>query len=481
MNKTIRYTTACLVALTTLSLACVVEEDELDNDAQPRLTETEQIIQNLQDAGFPAEDIGVTTDGTVFVGQDAVVTLQASRELAGIVDDSELGEGFRQYRTTNVVDTTRVQTICINPTDEFDASAPTSQALDAAIANYNSQNLQFTMVRDGNNCDANITANLDNSGGGVAGFPSNGDPYHEFFIGANIASNDGVAVATHVITHEMGHCVGFRHSDYYDRSISCGGGPTNEGASGEGAVHIPGTPETAVMNGSVMNSCYNGGSTGQWTNSDVVALDCLYDSGDCAPPPPPEYAAFETYANLSGGRNSEIEHGPFDASTLEAVRIRTTGGSGDADLFVRFDQAPTTQAFDCRPYASGNEEICEFNPSDAGDYYVMIRGYRAYSGLTLIFEGAGDAPPPPAEVCDDGVDNDGDGNTDCADSDCSNDQACDNGGGSVCGDGVCEQGESCDGRNGTVSCSLDCDGVTGGKPGNRWCEVEGVCEGPGCP
>ncbi len=54
------------------------------------------------------------------------------------------------------------------------------------------------------------------------------------------------------------------------------------------------------------------------------------------------------------------------------------------------------------------------------------------------------------------------------------------GGAGTCGDGVCGTGESCDGRDGTSACSADCDGVTTGKPSNRYCEVEGVCEGPGC-
>jgi hypothetical protein len=51
---------------------------------------------------------------------------------------------------------------------------------------------------------------------------------------------------------------------------------------------------------------------------------------------------------------------------------------------------------------------------------------------------------------------------------------------SSCGDGICGAGESCDGRNGTSACS-DCDGKTNGRPSGRFCYVEGVCEGPGCP
>ncbi len=43
-----------------------------------------------------------------------------------------------------------------------------------------------------------------------------------------------------------------------------------------GANLIPGTPSTAVLNGSVFNSCYNSGSTGVFTSSDVTALNYLY-------------------------------------------------------------------------------------------------------------------------------------------------------------------------------------------------------------
>jgi hypothetical protein len=53
--------------------------------------------------------------------------------------------------------------------------------------------------------------------------------------------------------------------------------------------------------------------------------------------------------------------------------------------------------------------------------------------------------------------------------------------GSTCGNGECEPGESCDGRHGTTACPADCDGVTKGRPTERYCEVGGTCVGPGCP
>lgn len=61
-----------------------------------------------------------------------------------------------------------------------------------------------------------------------------------------------------------------------------------------------------------------------------------------------------------------------------------SGGSGDADMYVRFGSAPTTSTFDCRPYLNGNNETCDIASVQAGTYHVMIRGYSAYSGASLV-------------------------------------------------------------------------------------------------
>ena len=71
---------------------------------------------------------------------------------------------------------------------------------------------------------------------------------------------------------------------------------------------------------------------------------------------------------------------PAGASNLQ---IRTTGGSGDADLYVRFGAAPTLTTYNCRPYTGGNTETCTFATPSTGTYHVMLHGYAAYSGLTL--------------------------------------------------------------------------------------------------
>ncbi|WP_276601298.1 M57 family metalloprotease [Nannocystis radixulma] len=238
-------------------------------------TVNQEIVDNLLAAGYPESEIEVGDDGVVIVGGDAVVTLQASREMIGLDGHEEhAGEiQFRQYRTTNLVDP-GIAVICI---DGSSFSGTLSTALDKAIANYTSLNLSFDMVRTNGSdagCDAEITMTAKGAAGGSSGFPEGGLPYSTVNVGKS-TGNYGLAVATHVITHELGHCIGFRHSDYYNRAISCGTGG-NEGDGGVGAIHIPGTPTTAVLDGSVMNSCFNQGSTGQWTASDLTALNALY-------------------------------------------------------------------------------------------------------------------------------------------------------------------------------------------------------------
>ncbi|MEO6228066.1 MAG: M4 family metallopeptidase [Thermomonas sp.] len=65
------------------------------------------------------------------------------------------------------------------------------------------------------------------------------------------------------------------------------------------------------------------------------------------------------------------------------VTFTISGGTGDADMYVRAGTAPTTTTYNCRPYASGNSETCTFTPTTATTYHVKVRAYAAFSGVTL--------------------------------------------------------------------------------------------------
>jgi hypothetical protein len=257
------FTRAIVLAMScgALMFGCAADEGTSPDD-------TQEIIDNLVLAGFQKTDIQVF-DGKVYTGLDAQVTLEASREMIG-------GDGStqEQYRTTNLVGT-NITVICINGAT---FTGVFSNALNMAITNFNNEGLRWTMLRTTGSttgCSATITARLSGGTGGSSGFPSGGRPFNTINIGPSL-STFNVNTVEHVITHELGHTIGFRHTDFFNRSISCGGAATNEGSAGIGAILITGTPSGATVGGSIMNSCFRTTETGEFTSGDRTALNALY-------------------------------------------------------------------------------------------------------------------------------------------------------------------------------------------------------------
>ncbi len=87
--------------------------------------------------------------------------------------------------------------------------------------------------------------------------------------------------------------------------------------------------------------------------------------------------------NLSGAKSSETLFRIEVPSGQTSLNIVITGGTGDADLYVKYGAAPTTTSYDYRPFLAGNEETVTVPSPTAGTWYIMIRGYSAYTGLTL--------------------------------------------------------------------------------------------------
>ncbi|QTD49286.1 PPC domain-containing protein [Sulfidibacter corallicola] len=88
--------------------------------------------------------------------------------------------------------------------------------------------------------------------------------------------------------------------------------------------------------------------------------------------------------NLSASQNTETHYYiniPAGASNLS---VRISGGSGDADMYLREGTAPSQTEYDCRPWVNGNPETCTVAQPNQATYHVMIRAYTSYSGLTLV-------------------------------------------------------------------------------------------------
>jgi len=86
---------------------------------------------------------------------------------------------------------------------------------------------------------------------------------------------------------------------------------------------------------------------------------------------------------LSAAAGSALSYALAVPSGTSSVTIAISGGTGDADLYVKAGSAPTDSSYDCRPYKSGNAETCTISSPTAGTYYVRVKAYSAFSGLSL--------------------------------------------------------------------------------------------------
>lgn len=102
------------------------------------------------------------------------------------------------------------------------------------------------------------------------------------------------------------------------------------------------------------------------------------------PNPVVELVANQTLSPLAGTQGETQLYALEVPAEANNVSISISGGSGDADLYVRAGAVPTTTAYDCRPYVSGSNEQCFLAPGTHGTVYIMLRGFNAFSGLSLL-------------------------------------------------------------------------------------------------
>ncbi len=94
--------------------------------------------------------------------------------------------------------------------------------------------------------------------------------------------------------------------------------------------------------------------------------------------------------------------GPCDVAGGESIRVGLAGGSGDPDLYVRFEDAPTTGTYSCRSWRAGPLEECVLTaPAGGARAFVMVHGYEGGAfEMEATWTGADRpeaAPPAPAE------------------------------------------------------------------------------------
>jgi hypothetical protein len=247
--------------------ACQQEETIVKKEDISRET-----LDKIYQMGFGTRDVKKIAEGYLVEG-DIVLTdeqLNASHDARLL----RVGE-TEQYRTTNLVKALPRE---IKVSISSNLPSAYGDALDEALERYNAAGLRITFIQVPSQADINIGKAPDNANYlASAGFPNNsGNPYRSVVVNsAYLGSNPRQSYLATIIAHEIGHCIGFRHTDYMDRSYSCDGTATNEGASSVGAEHIPGTPTTPDK-GSWMLACIGEGQSRSFNTNDITALEYLY-------------------------------------------------------------------------------------------------------------------------------------------------------------------------------------------------------------
>jgi len=261
---------SAIVTIAVLSILVYSCKKQSKQEQQPEQISA-QVLDKIAALGFSKSNVQIHEEGYLVEG-DIVLT---ENDLNTTPDSKLLRIAeTEQYRTSNLVGSLP-RTITVRVSTSLPSSYVT--ATNEAIRRYNAEGLRisFSRVTSG----GQIVLSRAPSGAGYlasSGFPSGGNPYPSVRVNSSyLGSNPGTNYLATILAHEIGHCIGFRHTDFMNRAYSCGGSPVNEGASNVGAILIPGTPSGPDA-GSFMLACIGSGQNRPFNANDRTALNYLY-------------------------------------------------------------------------------------------------------------------------------------------------------------------------------------------------------------
>ena len=192
-----------------------------------------------------------------------------------------------------------------------------------------------------------------------------------------------------VVTHEAGHLLGSHHTH------ACVWNGNNTAIDGcgapEGSCPRPGIPSNG---GNIMSYCHltNVGTNfnrGFGTQPAAVirnridSASCLSNCGGG-----PVGGGVLTRGVAKTGQaaptNTALSYTLVVPAGATSLTFTTAGGSGDADLFVKFGSAPSDTVNDCKSTGPANAETCTIAAPRAGTYYVALKAYATFSGLSIV-------------------------------------------------------------------------------------------------
>ncbi|NOT08393.1 MAG: hypothetical protein HOP28_09330 [Gemmatimonadales bacterium] len=267
MHRIHRLLTGAIVALA----AAACRNDSAAPSSTP--STANPLLVAIARAGF--DTAGARDLGDQFaIEQDILISKAVAARWAAGKHDARPGGPSFQWRTTNLVGQTKIYGLKVDLSGLASEPAWQSAAV-SALAEWNNVGSSAVYLVQGTPADITIqAAYLHPDGCGVAAAASwpdgtNPGPTITVYTGFCGSPNTNSTKLRNVV-HEIGHTLGFRHSNWHCRPPSC----QSEGQAGIGAIQVPGTPSLDA------NSVMNGGtatvSWGGFSANDKLAVRTLY-------------------------------------------------------------------------------------------------------------------------------------------------------------------------------------------------------------
>ncbi|TMP39498.1 M28 family metallopeptidase [Pseudoalteromonas rubra] len=120
------------------------------------------------------------------------------------------------------------------------------------------------------------------------------------------------------------------------------------------------------------------------------------NAGDLPPPDPGKLQNGVPKTGISGTAKSQHDFSLQVPAGSSNLVFKTSGGSGDADLYVKYGSRPTLQSYDCKSTTSSSNETCSMSSAAEGTYYVMVEAWNEIQNVTLVgeYQQGGSTPIP---------------------------------------------------------------------------------------
>jgi hypothetical protein len=243
-----------------LALAALAACDSPIESPEQQPEDLAAMVEALGFRGDMVQDFG----DYVLVEGDIRLTKYELRRAAPRGADP-LGPRF-QYTTHNMVSHSKVHQIVVDLSGLSSQPGWQNAARDA-ISHWSGTGSHVKMV-EGSPADITVATTCTSYNvAAYASFPSGGNPGNVIYVNTCFGWSTSHAQKVHNMVHELGHTIGFRHSNFAQ---------LGESAGVEGANHIYGTPTSGNASGSVMNGGTALNSWAGFATSDVTATQKRY-------------------------------------------------------------------------------------------------------------------------------------------------------------------------------------------------------------